>query len=201
MVGQLDQRYLNMPVRPRSRVRLEASSFHSSQARVFIFRKGDRKEGMVKIYKYESKPQKGQKKNSRIPDPLTKSIISSGGKKYKALVHQLIRRLGGDETIYLMELVFRFNCYEQTNSKKLINGYFPVSVDHMIKEFGFKYDKQNRIKKKLKKAGLIDFRSESRSMNKELVFSVNIDAIKTLIEIEKESAGAIHTDKRFQRQA
>lgn len=149
-----------------------------------------------KVSKRTSKKKKApaEKRNKY---QLTKSII--GGGEFKSVRHELIRRLGGDASIFLMELVFQF---ETTSERDLIDGYFLLSrtkaaTNYIFEKLGFSYHKQKTIRDNLKALGLIDFKQGH--WNNQLMFSVDVEAIKALIEDEKRATGNGLSDQRFNR--
>ncbi len=157
--------------------------------------------------------KKSEKKQPQDDKPkkkyhITKTIIGKGDGKHKALRHELIRQLGGDASVYLMELIFVFETYERLAPRTIVNGYFPLfqtksgsnsATKYMHEQFNFDYNKQVRIRKKLKGLGLIDFKTGN--WNNQILFSVNVDAVRTLIDDESANAGSSLQDNRFNSKA
>jgi len=140
-----------------------------------------------------------EEKPKRKKNKITKRIIGSKG--FTSVPNELVRRLKSDGAIFLMKLVGWLDFFKNNRPREIIDGFFPVSVKDIYDDLGLSYEQQDRLTKKLERLGLIDSKVETRSMLKERVFNVNVDAIIKLIEDEKQSAGSGFSDKRFNRKA
>jgi hypothetical protein len=127
----------------------------------------------------------------------------AGSKGFIMTNCEIIKKLGDSEAVFLGFLIGQLDYFEGENARDIIDGYFPVTVEFIFDKIGFKYNKQDRIKKKLKKLGLIDFTEmSSRYRNKQLHFKVDMEAVKTLVKYCKQDAGeASFNDKRFVRKS